>query len=250
MSKQDTTIVEDIVDDVAQVDIDDDEDDDDFPDPPPDQLYFPDDLLTNKGKRIIFNVIIYGSKPGDPLNDERFGEHQRRCELTLYPRLPHNRMTKDEITSFAKQFLFYQWPDFKHTQFWHCEICDKPTRISQTTTMSWTRLDPPRVLSYIHFCCDIREGKCAETLREMEIARRAMTPGAPPTPPVFEPDTHWYPFASSCAGCQEDTSSRPNLSHCGGCKLTRYCSETCQRADWRRHKPFCKTKKTVKWIWD
>lgn len=102
-----------------------DESDDDSIDPPPDQLYFPDDLLSNKGRKIVYNVVIFGSKPGDPprANDDLFGRHQRRAEITLYPRLPHNRMSKEEITSFAKQFLFYQWPDFKHTQFWHCEIC-------------------------------------------------------------------------------------------------------------------------------
>jgi len=159
-------------------------------------------------------------------------------------------MAKDEIATFAKLFIAVQWPDLKHTQFWHCEFCDKPSRISQTDTMSWSHLNPPRVTTYIHLACDVWKGKCAQTLREMGIATRAMTPGVPPLPPVHKPDSTVYPLASSCAGCQKDTTASVNLSHCGGCKLTRYCSQTCQEDDWRRHKPFCKTAKEVKWIWD
>lgn len=119
---------------------------------------------------------------------------------------------------------------------------DKPSRISQTNTMSWAHLNPPRMTTYvssstalswnaksfipshaqIHFACDIYKGKCAQNLREIDIAARKMSPGVPPIPPRPKPDSTMYPLASSCAGCQEDITSRANLSHCGGCKLTRF----------------------------
>ena len=37
-----------------------------------------------------------------------------------------------------------------------------------------------------------------------------------------------------CSVCAEPTSR-----HCGGCLYVMYCSSTCQRADWARHRPFC-----------
>ncbi len=89
----------------------------------PRKVYDPDTVLSNKGPELIHNVLVYGSKPGDPLNDDRFGENQRRVEITLHPRLPRFGMAKDEIATFAKLFIAVQWPDLKHTQFWHCEFC-------------------------------------------------------------------------------------------------------------------------------
>ena len=39
-----------------------------------------------------------------------------------------------------------------------------------------------------------------------------------------------------CQFCADEThSSRV----CGGCRITPYCSEACQRYDWRRHKATC-----------
>lgn len=87
------------------------------------KVYDPDTLLSNKGPELIHQVLIYGSKPGDPLNDDRYGAHQRRAEMTLYLRLPRSGMTKNDIGAFANQFIGLQWPDLKHTQFWHCEFC-------------------------------------------------------------------------------------------------------------------------------
>ena len=41
----------------------------------------------------------------------------------------------------------------------------------------------------------------------------------------------------TCASCQ---SSGLRMKHCARCKLAYYCSEECQRADWKRHRPECK----------
>ncbi len=40
-----------------------------------------------------------------------------------------------------------------------------------------------------------------------------------------------------CAFCR---SSGSRLKRCGRCRNAHYCSEKCQRADWKRHRPECK----------
>lgn len=41
-----------------------------------------------------------------------------------------------------------------------------------------------------------------------------------------------------CAHCCRRT--KPSLDRCAGCELVRYCDKSCQKKDWRRHKPLCK----------
>jgi len=41
------------------------------------------------------------------------------------------------------------------------------------------------------------------------------------------------------------TCNTPASERCGDCNLIYYCSRTCQRSDWKRHKPECKKKKKV-----
>ena len=43
---------------------------------------------------------------------------------------------------------------------------------------------------------------------------------------------------SKCAVC-----SKKSKSQCGGCKMRRYCSRECQKADWKTHKKVCKSLK-------
>jgi len=195
-------------------------------------------------------MIVYGSTPGDPVNDDRYGIHQRRVEIVVRPRLPRDNMTIPEINEFCRLFMAYQWQDVKHTNFWHCEFCDKPTRVSKTNFASWAHLNPPKANAYVHLVCDNVKGKCAKMLRDVDFAL-SLTAGVPMLPPLDE-DTSGsiYPLASSCAKCNTDSSASADLLHCSGCKLTRYCSEKCQKEDWRRHKPFCKTPKDVKWVWN
>jgi hypothetical protein len=40
-----------------------------------------------------------------------------------------------------------------------------------------------------------------------------------------------------CAGCAQP--GRQKLLVCSTCKIVRYCSSTCQKADWKRHKLVC-----------
>ena len=47
-----------------------------------------------------------------------------------------------------------------------------------------------------------------------------------------------------CAFCQkrqkDDSNSKLRFSHCSRCTMVVYCSEECQRKDWKSHKPMCK----------
>ena len=44
-------------------------------------------------------------------------------------------------------------------------------------------------------------------------------------------------YKNSCRGC----SSNSGLLLCGSCKKVYYCSEKCQKADWKTHRVVCKT---------
>lgn len=99
----------------------------------------------------------------------------------------------------------------------------------------------------VHLICD-SERKCAKILRNADIELSLKTV-APLLLPLGEDTSgNVYPLASSFAKCNADFSATEDLSHCSGCKLTKYCSQKCQKDDWRRHKPFCKTPKEVKWV--
>ncbi|KAF9448984.1 hypothetical protein P691DRAFT_668425, partial [Macrolepiota fuliginosa MF-IS2] len=41
--------------------------------------------------------------------------------------------------------------------------------------------------------------------------------------------------------CRCRSSGKPKLLQCGACRVVRYCSKDCQRADWGTHKHICKT---------
>ena len=43
----------------------------------------------------------------------------------------------------------------------------------------------------------------------------------------------------TCALCGVDSTTM-KLSNCSACQRAQYCSEACQRADWKKHKPLCK----------
>ena len=47
----------------------------------------------------------------------------------------------------------------------------------------------------------------------------------------------------TCSNCKKSGTGFPK---CSGCKRVYYCSRKCQKADWKRHKKVCKTKKNRK----
>ncbi|KAL8276770.1 hypothetical protein RQP46_010826 [Phenoliferia psychrophenolica] len=54
----------------------------------------------------------------------------------------------------------------------------------------------------------------------------------------YVPVSNW-----SCPGCSktELNSGGRKFKSCGACKTTFYCSTTCQKQDWKRHKPSCRS---------
>ncbi|KAG1733655.1 uncharacterized protein EDB91DRAFT_1338085 [Suillus paluster] len=57
--------------------------------------------------------------------------------------------------------------------------------------------------------------------------------GTPPTPAPAPA------MRSGCAACGKAESATGSLLLCGRCKVVRYCSEGCQRKDWKEHKKSC-----------
>jgi hypothetical protein len=47
---------------------------------------------------------------------------------------------------------------------------------------------------------------------------------------------------SICSTCNKTSTVETPLNLCGGCKKIRYCSQACQKKDWREHKKKCKLK--------
>ena len=43
-----------------------------------------------------------------------------------------------------------------------------------------------------------------------------------------------------CHRCGKRAVKQAKLSWCDSCKHARYCSQSCQRSDWRSHKAVCK----------
>ena len=121
----------------------------------------------NTGPVMHLLVILYGSRKREEVSLDRFGEHQRRVEIDMRPRLPRPGMTPLEISQWAHHFVGVNYQSFKHSQKWHCEYCgahdfvpvlascaerlslDKPARMSESQLMSWTHLDPPRMNIYV-----------------------------------------------------------------------------------------------------
>ena len=60
--------------------------------------------------------------------------------------------------------------------------------------------------------------------------------GAPPAP-LLEGKTN---DACYCCGKHSDQMDGAQLMACVRCKLARYCSKECQKADFKEHKAFCK----------
>jgi hypothetical protein len=46
------------------------------------------------------------------------------------------------------------------------------------------------------------------------------------------------PEARRCCICRG--KGKPKIKTCTGCKKVRYCSEVCQKKDWKKHKKVCK----------
>ncbi|KZV64725.1 hypothetical protein PENSPDRAFT_656314 [Peniophora sp. CONT] len=219
-----------------------------------DELPWPKKAVThawqNTGPLMDITIIVYGSKKGEDMSDDRFGEHQRRVEIELSPRLPRAGMSSQEISKWGNDLFSLNYPAFKHSQKWYCEFCDKPARMSDIQFLTWSHLTPPSMNIYVHAMCNPSIGPCAIKLR-MAVIGLAKVDGRPP-PPLrmgIERPEDW-PLMGACANCQQEDTAKHTTMACSGCQLTRYCSEKCQKEDWSEHKSICKLKPRVKWVWN
>lgn len=119
--------------------------------PSDDKLPWPKKSVThawqNTGPVMDITIIMYGSKKGETVSDDRFGDHQRRVEIKLSPRLPRPGMTSQEISRWANDLFSLCYPTFKHSQKWHCEFCGTFTLLFPVGQLSGDIVDKPARMS-------------------------------------------------------------------------------------------------------
>jgi len=50
-------------------------------------------------------------------------------------------------------------------------------------------------------------------------------------------------YLCAASACKKPPTIANPLHKCSGCMLVRYCDGSCQRGDWKNHKPYCLSKK-------
>ncbi|KAI0791857.1 hypothetical protein C8Q75DRAFT_57617 [Abortiporus biennis] len=199
------------------------------------------------GPEVTIELVVLGSAASDPPIDEiRFGPHQRRLEVKIQVTIPTMEMTKNTylMQAWLKKVALQIGVDLKHTQKWHCEFCDKPTREVVQQYRVNMAFYPPKLNVYLHNICDTSSGEYIDFLR----AASEMVYG-----PISGSTAGSAELAASCMFCNDEATAQQPLNRCSRCKLTRYCGAECQKTDWKRHKIFCKLLKDpsrdVKWVW-
>ncbi|EJF65930.1 hypothetical protein DICSQDRAFT_159041 [Dichomitus squalens LYAD-421 SS1] len=152
-------------------------------------------------------------------------------------------LPKDRNNERVQLALLYMGRDMKHSKNWACEFCGKPSRETHVEMLSWQHLDPPRLVLYIHFVCDIDEPHVMQGLTSCHNMLNTMHMGQlGPMPDRLERQPGAvYALAGSCACCERDetAANAQTLKKCSKCKLTRFHSLECQKKDWPRHKVTC-----------
>ncbi|KAI0709321.1 hypothetical protein C8Q76DRAFT_742985 [Earliella scabrosa] len=175
----------------------------------------------------------------DKLNIELIGYGWQERRVMVRFHLP-----KDRDTERIQLAMMFMCRDVKHCKNWMCEFCGAPSRETHVQTLSWQHLDPPRLVVYIHYVCDMDQPHVLNGLRSahnmMNMASMGQLGPFNASLPEKQPGVV-YPLAGSCACCERDDTVNlgPALKKCSGCKLTRYCSVGCQKKDWPRHKVTC-----------
>jgi len=96
----------------------------------------------------------------------------------------------------------------------------------------------PYCLVWMYHLCTTEEGECMVAMDE-KAKYHAETCRLPYSQPARRTKPLLASTAPSCTVCGQPPTSSQGMLRCSGCKVTRYCGKTCQRADWSRHKPFC-----------
>ena len=79
--------------------------------------------------------------------------------------------------------------------------------------------------------CDVSEVQFLDSL--IQVLKKSNNKGRP-----------FYP--GLCNNCYGHCAPEITLQRCGGCQLVSYCSRSCQKDDWIRHKRVCKEFPLVK----
>ncbi|OJT07669.1 hypothetical protein TRAPUB_1468 [Trametes pubescens] len=121
--------------------------------------------------------------------------------------------------------------------------------------LSWHHLNPPRLIIYVHFVCDMDQPHVREGLTAMHGMLQQLRAAGPMPSLPKRPAGVSYPLAGSCAFCERDETASGDeevqLDRCSGCRMTRYCGTECQRKDWPRHKVTCAMVHSVEYEnWD
>ncbi|RDX56694.1 hypothetical protein K466DRAFT_481374 [Polyporus arcularius HHB13444] len=175
----------------------------------------------------------------DKLNVELVGYGWEEKRVIVRFHLP-----KDRDVGRIQLAITFMCRDVKHSKNWMCEYCGASARETHIVTNSWHHLEPPKLVVYIHYVCDMDQRHVLDGLRMTHDMHNLANMGRlGPFPTSFPPKQPGvtYPLAGSCACCERDeTANDPgNLKKCSQCKLTRYCSNECQKKDWPRHKVTC-----------
>lgn len=93
--------------------------------------------------------------------------------------------------------------------------------------MFWHHLDPPRVIVYIHYVCDMDKPHVQAGLIEYHNMMDSVNQGhlgPMPSFPPPKPSGMVFPLAGSCACCERDATAADsaNMKKCSKCKMTRY----------------------------
>ncbi|KAI1792278.1 hypothetical protein LXA43DRAFT_1133807 [Ganoderma leucocontextum] len=74
----------------------------------------------------------------------------------------------------------------------------------------------------------------------LEKARSPTAPGPQARGPNMFMNIDGASSMATCNKCGKEESSVSKLLRCSRCRTTVYCSEACQKSDWKSHKPRCK----------
>ncbi|KAI9062064.1 hypothetical protein FKP32DRAFT_1593927, partial [Trametes sanguinea] len=178
----------------------------------------------------------------DKLNVELVGYGFNEKRVIVRFHLPKDR-DLSRVQLVAAQLI----RDVKHSKNWTCEFCGEPSRETHVQNISsGPHIDPPRLVIYCHFVCDMDTAHVRRNLLATHNYMNMASGGAAGPPPNFDawtrPPGVTYPLSGSCACCERDETAGDDagLKKCSSCRLTRYCGAACQKKDWPRHKVACK----------